>query len=122
MKTKFTVDYFIKKFEAIPERFLGEWITVRGKKNCPIGHCRLEGEGHTLGVTLFFQVLRTGVGTVIHKRHPQYQQPTPKQRILAALYDIKKLQEKESPDYTIQLSVSSGEIMEHLTEAKLQLS
>lgn len=34
----------------------------------------------------------------------EYQQPTPKQRILAALRDIRAMQEKESPDFTIQIS------------------
>jgi hypothetical protein len=34
-----------------------------------------------------------------------YQQPTPKQRILAALYDIKKMQEPAHTDITKELAV-----------------
>ena len=36
---RYTVDYFIKKFEAIP---YDQWTTglyVRGKRKCALGHC-----------------------------------------------------------------------------------
>lgn len=111
----YDVDYFIKKFEAIPEN---KWQSVGqlcfdGKK-CALGH---------IGVTL--KDIQAN-GNILHKEGKalaelfrllvriennylgdyeriylvndsltatNYQQPTPKQRILAALYDIKKLQE-----------------------------
>ena len=39
METKYTVDYFIKTFEAIPEN---KWTTayfVEDDKRCAAGHC-----------------------------------------------------------------------------------
>lgn len=102
MKTKFTVDYFIKKFEAIPDALWSEWLDGEGSdeplytpskrcKTCAIGHCDRKGENTALGMDLFFNTLKITVSKVIHKQHPDYQQPTPKQRILAALYDIKAM-------------------------------
>lgn len=91
METIYNVDYFIKKFEAIPEI---EWCTrgfgVNGN-HCAYGHCGMTDslefkkvpEAYALGNLLF------DVVDINDDRHPNYQQPTPKQRILAALYDIK---------------------------------
>ncbi len=101
----YDVDHFIKKFEAIHE---SNWCTRRFGSNgvhCAYGHCDAE-LGCWLSVearalkTLFDTLtvsdkvdgseliieLVPGVNDGFVK---EYQQPTPKQRILAALYDIK---------------------------------
>lgn len=79
---KFTKQYFIDKFSAIPDEL---WITgnFRDKKGrcCAIGHCSIEGEGLAL-VDIF------GVGSsscINDGGDPRFQQPTPRARILAAL-------------------------------------
>lgn len=40
MKNKYTVDYFIKKFEKIPQKewTVGEYVNDKGKC-CALGHC-----------------------------------------------------------------------------------
>lgn len=109
--TIYDVDYFIKKFEAIPE---DKWCTgsLGGNgKHCALGHC---GMTRTIDATyeatmlaeLFVKYLRVHkfeYDWVFHTVYPindsklKYNLPTPKQRILAALHDIKKLQEKPQP-------------------------
>lgn len=119
METKFTVDYFIKKFEAIPEELwtIGIQQNEFGQR-CALGHCMPTdflsqgkmlapfgedtGEGRALH-NLFDNILTIWVTKVNNGTHPLYQQPTPQQRILAALYDIKKLTEPKE-DKPIKLS------------------
>lgn len=109
---QYTVDYFIKKFEAIPE---DKWLTrsyedpFSGKK-CALGHCGLtfseeskQKFGSAYGeefaaLQIIFDGKAGGVdGGRVAKINDgiddNYNQPTAKQRILAALYDIKKMQE-----------------------------
>ena len=91
----FTVDYFIAKFEAIPEEqwCSGDYSNSHGQ-HCAAGHC---GEGRFTGVTPESQ----GLEAILHHRTAyindgdgsDYKQPTPKQRILAALRDVKAKQE-----------------------------
>lgn len=95
----YDVDYFIDKFEHIPEDL---WCTKNFKsegKCCALGHCGYQGnefssagfiattEGQSL-VHVFCQygLLPTEVND---GRDPRYEQPTPKQRVLAVLYNIK---------------------------------
>lgn len=102
----YTVDYFIRKFEAIPE---GKWCTLfltRGiDRHCALGHCgttesptsadyHYTDEGQAL-VDIFYDHMAIGPLTINDDGGEKYKQPTPKQRILAALYDIKKMQEPE---------------------------
>lgn len=109
----YTVDYFIKKFEAIPERLwaVGD-IGKEGSPRCALGHCRPEVSE--------LQDERCGLINLIHLLYgenipcslidinngydPRYPQPTPKQRILAALYDIKKLQQPKREKVKAQIS------------------
>lgn len=87
----YDVNYFIEKFEAIPEEkwCVGDFVV--GDKCCAFGHC-----GVTKGTldspesialsrivkdTRRFIMLNDG-------DHQLYRQPTPKQRVLAALRDI----------------------------------
>lgn len=84
--------YFIAKFEAIPE---GQWcerayFNAIGQ-HCALGHC-----GESTGVTeesgALTSLLSLGLGSSTSRindgEHPDYRQPTPKQRILAALHDL----------------------------------
>jgi len=111
---KYTVDYFIEKFRSIPPR---KWRTHMlldevGRK-CANGlcgvTCELIATDESKALKELFSVLtlsRTN-GTKMDPDYSdysikveyvndgivnEYRQPTPKQRILAALYDIKKLQ------------------------------
>lgn len=128
-ENQFTVDYFINKFEAIPE---DKWLTnsqgeieAQGElPHCAIGWCKnenglygnsradkntskyaftafsaeasaLEELFHQHGIKSRWDV-RNGwnIADVNNGDHPRYKQPTPKQRILAALQDIKAMQDK----------------------------
>lgn len=98
----YTVDYFIKKFEAIPESkwCINQLINTSGQR-CALGHCGgvnlkigeipYNDEIGNLVITLY------DVVSINNGENPEYQQPTPKQRILAALYDIKKQNQGTEP-------------------------
>lgn len=92
----YNVDYFIKKFEAISEEFWAVGAIEDGLgRRCAMGHCtngRCEStaENIALVTTVMRSVCVPDVNNGCDRR---YQQPTPKQRILAALYDIKKAQQ-----------------------------
>jgi hypothetical protein len=98
-ETKYDVDYFIKKFEAIPEENWTSGVFERSDgSRCALGHCgRLDGcdtpEANALDTLLSgdeYGGLTPWINDVLSDLHPQ---PTPKQRILAALRDIKAKQE-----------------------------
>ncbi len=98
MKAKFTVDYFIKKFSRIPARL---WTTKefeRGKKHCALGHCGADYRTSTdMGCALVKHFKETfgtwsSLISVNDGNHIQFQQRTPKARILAALKWIKEKQ------------------------------
>lgn len=130
METIYNVDYFIKKFSPISE---DRWIThvfTLGDSCCAQGHCGmsnltanrvwmnldrisiLEPELHE-GASLcrLFQSTPdsfTLIGSINNGDDPRYQQPTAKQRVLAALYDLKA---KEQPEIktgkTVYVTVDS---------------
>lgn len=109
----YDVDYFINKFEAIPEdRWCMNEFRI-GSAKCANGHCGLTDE---FQVTVESLALREmflklpihylgsgykvdGAGgkysinaaMINDGRVEEYRQPTPKQRILAALQDIKAM-------------------------------
>lgn len=108
----YTVDYFIKKFEEIPEEnwVIGEFRNDNGC--CAQGHCGMNSfnanhvwDNHDVSNTpthlheahalfwMFKSILCIGVADVNNFESEEYPQPTPKQRVLAALCDIKKLQQ-----------------------------
>lgn len=107
METNYNVDYFIDKFSKIPEELIIPFSQYEGGgRGCALGQCN--GTRNTEGSALiklfndnnFLSVHGPGefgwaVADLNNGDNPYYQQPTPKQRILAALYDIKKLQEPE---------------------------
>jgi len=80
--------YFIAKFEAIPEE---KWCVGElslGDQNCAFGLCHpdlgarsKEGEALASLMPNMFAGINDG-------RNPNFQQPTPKQRILAALRSL----------------------------------
>ena len=93
-------DYFIAKFEAIPDN---RWCvnTYEGggiirRKHCAVGHCGVRDFFTTTDeARCLYQVFGDLMVTAVNDgRHPGYPQPTPKQRILAALRDIKAMEGK----------------------------
>lgn len=106
----YTVDYFINKFEAIPEE---KWCIEKwadDDKRCAFGHCGVNTDNflsypsEAKGLADLFP-LSCVVFDINDGDDKRYQQPTPKQRILAALYDIKKAQSPTYPDLTKELAV-----------------
>src|SRR5689334_15882823 len=104
MKTTYDVNYFIDKFSAIPEEDIGIGSTEShcGYYHCGYRHDYFGDEAYAL-TNLFailnpLEDLRQMIFTRINDGcDRRYQQPTPKQRILAALYDIKTMQNTEPP-------------------------
>lgn len=99
---QYTSQYFIDKFEKIPEE---RWITNDFSNDigcCAMGHCGMtyfslssdEKEAVALS-NLFNDRIRASVPTVNDDRDSNYPQPTPKQRILAALRDIQKIERQQ---------------------------
>lgn len=120
---EYTVDYFIKKFEAIPEErwTTGTFLSYEEERRCALGHCfskkiiwklqdaGMKDDGSTAyPITekekqtsfkeayvlskLFCENAREGSQKIIDVNNgldSVYQQLSPKQRIFAALYDIK---------------------------------
>jgi hypothetical protein len=118
---KYTVEYFINKFEAIPEE---NWCTLsfmNGNAKCAYGHCgvfnRDTFESKHTPESSALTYLTTGqpiksddiICAVIDKvndgDHKDYPQPTPKQPVLAFLYDLKA---KETPFNDSQLAEMSA--------------
>lgn len=105
---KYTVDYFINKFEAIPET---RWVTMAYINEygcCAMGHCGAQNDDCLTEESRALKMLFAVPYAVQHindGRFSQYQQPTPKQRILAALYDIKKLQSPEVKEKIVYVAV-----------------
>lgn len=108
----YTVDYFIKKFEAIPEDKWIEAAFVRGDKYCANGHCGVNANANRTKEALALADILLPLEKTNWPRYNgdkifevtanindglcrEYKQKTPKQRILAALYDIKKMQAKD---------------------------
>lgn len=111
----YDVNYFIRKFEAIPDKrwITGDWDNTQGC--CANGHCDVSGGKETLEAICLnelFSKLTISIKPISHIDlnedcwysrtvavndgfTNEYPQPTPKQRILAALYDIKKMQEEQ---------------------------
>lgn len=92
----YTTDYFIKKFEAIPEWlwYQGDYFNPDNKiQMCALGHCGERGRPDELveegrALDLLFTSSGINVANVNDGNDCKFQQPTPKQRILAALYSI----------------------------------
>lgn len=94
MSKKYDVDYFIKKFEAIPD---DKW-TIKtykdGKKCCALGHCGVKGFKYTEEAEKLSKLFTENGLIVIYVNDNVYYEyshlgDTPKERILVALYNIK---------------------------------
>lgn len=108
MQPTYDVDFFIKKFEAIPEDMWAISSRFREGKRCAygwcypsgyeayesmVGGCRTSDEEKSLTALIRILNPEWGAATINNGIAKEYPQPTPKQRILAALYDIKKMQQ-----------------------------
>ena len=101
MSTKYDRDYFIRKFEAIPDEL---WMTesyTDGTRCCAYGHCGRRSAKHPCDddphtpESRALSVLFEAAGITFLRVAPindgyclEYQQHTPKARILAALRDL----------------------------------
>lgn len=98
--SEFDADYFIEKFEAIPDNL---WICCTlgnyGEAHCALGHCgasaNLEWSEQPKEVQALDGLFRgfgdyNTVTRINDGDNPHYQQSTPKARVLAALIDIKE--------------------------------
>lgn len=100
----YDVDYFIKKFEAIPEELWIMCYAFIDGKCCALGHCGVRENNSSYTETDESSAISSlfGSRTMVWKINDgadyKYRQPTPKQRILAALYDIKRMQEPKQPE------------------------
>jgi hypothetical protein len=91
--SNYTVDYFIQKFEAIPDELwcVGEFVDVGGRC-CAAGHCgaRLNGGNSNKPEYMAIQkALGFHIYDINDGKLSTYPQPTPRARILAALRDVK---------------------------------
>jgi len=98
----YTVDYFIAKFHAIPEEnwYEGNYNNTERTAFCALGHCG-SGSSRTglLEVTKEAVALQRIIRTYLESEvtsindglSNSYNQETPKQRVLAALMDIRSL-------------------------------
>lgn len=96
-QTVYDVDYFIAKFSAIPEEkwCSGTYESIEGKR-CAYGHCGMKRhllerdipEANSLK-ELFHKTLGESPAYINDGLVELYPQDTQKQRILAALQDIK---------------------------------
>lgn len=91
MKTEYTIQYFIEKFEAIPEE---RWTTGTFKDDlgrcCVLGHCGHNIYRDTEESRYLYNILsgsNYGAISINDGLHRKYSQHTPKQRVLAALHD-----------------------------------
>lgn len=107
MNSVYDAQYFIDKFEAIPEElwFGGGKYSDPDKPECKcaFGHLGFEdntvnsntNESAALRDLFFAGVHITHITHINDGKNPEYQQDTPKQRILAALRDVQKGQPNE---------------------------
>lgn len=123
----YTVDYFIDKFSKIPEGlwFVGDYYDRNGDGQCARGHCgkrvckESEEDEALLQLFDFSQnnsyVNSTCIANINDGNDYRYPQLTPKQRVLAALYDVKKAQYPQISDPPI----TADELIESLEPATI---
>lgn len=95
----YTKEYFIEKFEAIPEAYWCVGVFFDGDKCCAAGHCGMGNGKVTAESESLCRLITNHLGkdtteytssisTVNDKGDSRFQQDTPKQRVLAALRSI----------------------------------
>lgn len=100
---KYMVDYYIKKFKAIPAKhYTTSNFTspLDPKKHCALGHCGVTcfydayNTPEAVNLRDLFKIIRASVISVNDGESAAFTQKSPKARILAALNQIKKIQVK----------------------------
>lgn len=111
----YNTQHFIDKFEKIDEALwnIGAYHSDDKTKSCALGHCDgcsniSEPQRECKSLWDLFCAHKLNVTDINDGMSSRYMQPTPKQRILAALYDIKKMQEpiKEVRTVTKYVAIS----------------
>lgn len=91
-KNKYNVDYFIKKFTKIGRNrwYSGKFVGPHGRK-CALGHCGVRDDGSNTDESEALQELLgwCGIADINDKKDPRYRQKSARDRILAALKDLK---------------------------------
>ena len=93
--SEYTIDYFISKFESIPEeQWLANGNYIDGNKKCAYGHCGVDFNKPSEEADALHVLIRSRfmLSSVNDGGDYSYQQQTPKARILAALNDLKNKQ------------------------------
>jgi len=90
---KYDKNYFISKFEAIPEdRWITRDLADDAGRCCAFGHCGVRhvepGPNDSEEADALAALLQHRTALINDGDTEEYQQPTPKQRILAALNDL----------------------------------
>lgn len=116
METIYDVDYFINKCQSIPidKWNIGSYINIEDSSmKCILGHCGQIVSSHrftdeakaleeilsVLTITHRFKFPVVFKAPIINdKEAMEYQQETPQERILAALYDVKKFQQSQKSE------------------------
>lgn len=88
MKNPSIKNYFIAKFEAIPEELWCTGSLTEGDRHCVYGHCHPERGANSPEGKALCALAPVFLAAVNDGRDKAYQQSTPKQRILAALRDL----------------------------------
>ncbi len=123
----YTVDYFLQKLGAVPESNWCVGYFVYGSNHCALGHCGETSYGVTQESLALFGLFVDNHMDVVGVNDGQikeYYQSTPKQRVLAALRDIKKMQDQKDqpketyPDITKQLAILPEDKRETDVEVK----
>ncbi len=123
MENLYTVDYFIQKFNSLKESEVGTsqqtgcaYGQCRSRKNnkCVDGHLTLEGKALeslfkslkdlTSSKGAAFQPYESIPARINNGDVEQYQQKSPKLRLLAALEDVKKLQKPKTQYKVVRIA------------------
>lgn len=97
-------DYFIRKFEAIPDEQWAIRAYVAGDSRCAFGHCGMTNHGAIPKIPECAALRELIGGNHLVTRindgvESGYDQPTPRARILAALHDAKSKAESALDAY-----------------------
>lgn len=89
METKYTKEYFIAKFEAIPDELWIRGNIGEGTKHCAIGHCGVSSKDNykstkeSIGLCKLLNLTELEIAIQINDRCDD--KKSPKERVLSAL-------------------------------------
>lgn len=129
----YTIDYFINKFERTTDYSwsYGAGSAVIKAPNCALGKCGGLGseEAIELGKIVFEYskercLLSHGLMSAVWNINDDYNQiyfrgKTPKERILNALYDIKKMQEPKHPEVIYKVVEVDSKVKELIKQERI---